>query len=155
VVHRHNGGGDAAASTPKPTAAAVSELKPTITSYAAVGSGFRHDGSAWDTQRYNTPEFAGLKDGVGLILDLGSPASVSAVSFDAGSGPLRVELRSADSRPGSITGWTKVTSNSSASGQTTLDGSKGGKHEYWMIWVTRLGSDNKATISDITVKGLN
>ncbi len=138
--------------TPK-SAVAVAPLSPTVSSFAVSGTGFRKDGSGWVTQTYSTPEFGGLKAGVGLVLDLGSAKSVSGVSFDAGTGPLQVELRSADSRAGSISGWTKVSANSSASGSVTLSGSSGGKHQYWLIWVTRLGSDNRAEITGISVKG--
>jgi hypothetical protein len=127
--------------------AAVSSLDP-----APRGTGFRKRDGGWVTQKYTSREFGNLKDGVGLELDLGAPHTVESVRFDAGSGPLTVELRAGDSG-GSLSAYTAAGSPESASGRTTLTGQDGGKHRYWLIWVTQLGQDNTARISGITVTG--
>jgi hypothetical protein len=128
-------------------AAQISSLDP-----SPGGSGFRESDDAWVTQTYRSRDFGNLKDGVGLELDLGAEHTVESVRFDAGSGPLTVELLAADSA-GQFEAYQSVGSPESASGRTTLSGQDGGAHRYWLIWVTRLGNDNRAQISDVTVAG--
>ena len=100
------------------------------------------------------PKFGSLKPGLGLVLDLGSARGVSSVEFDAGTGPLTVELRSADQMASDISGYAAVGKSISATGSTKLTAPGGGKHRYWMIWVTALGPSAggySASISDIAV----
>jgi len=140
-------GGSAAVAVP----ATITSLDP------AGGSGFRKDsGSAWRTQTYQSAEFGNLKDGVGLLLDLGSAREVATVTLDAVGGPIAVELRSGDEQAASAGGYQKVASADSASGPTTLTPKDAGKHRYWLIWVTRLASQGggyRAVIRDPAVKG--
>jgi hypothetical protein len=140
--------------TPKPVASATVPPKPpaplkfTVSSYTTSGDGFEDKGGTWDTATYKTVKFGNLKPGVGLVLDLGSAKEISSVSFNAETGPMTVELRSADEQP---SGGDRVGGSEQADGKTELDGSKGGKHQYWMIWVTKLGPSYKAVVSDISV----
>ena len=121
--------------------AAAGKLSSTITSLdPSGGSGFRRDGAAWRTQTYVSPDFGGLKDGVGLLLDLGASRTVSRVTFAVAGGPIAVELRAGDSASGSASGFQRVAADPSASGSTTLTVKGGGEHRYWLLWVTELGA---------------
>ncbi|MDU7360346.1 MAG: murein biosynthesis integral membrane protein MurJ [Propionibacteriaceae bacterium] len=53
------------------------------------------DSTTWTTMRYlNRPTMGGLKQGVGLVLDLGKEQEIGAVDITfVGSGPTKVELR--------------------------------------------------------------
>jgi hypothetical protein len=129
----------------------------TITSLdPSGGSGFRREsGSTWRTQTYQSAGFGNLKDGVGLLFDLGSGRQVSTVSFEVVGGPIAVELRAADARAASAGGYRTVASAGSASGPTTLTPKDGGRHRYWLLWVTRLASQDggyRAVIRDPAVK---
>jgi hypothetical protein len=116
------------------------KLPSTITSFdPSGGSGFRRDGAAWRTQTYAGPNFGNLKEGVGLLLDLGASLSVSKVTFEVVGGPIAVELRAGDSAGGATSGYQRVAADPSASGPTTLT-AKGGAHRYWLLWVTKLGA---------------
>ena len=53
-------------------------------------------GSQWTTQRYNSQDFGGLKDGMGLVFDLGEPREVSQVIVDAPGDGGTYEVRTAD-----------------------------------------------------------
>jgi hypothetical protein len=144
---------DSAPQARTPAAAQPVALKPEVSSYTTSGTGFEPDGRAWATQTYNSVTFGNLKPGVGLILDLGSAKDVASVSFTAKTGPLTVELLSADEKPADLSGWKDAVKATSAPGatKTTFDASEAGKQRYWMIWVTKLGPDRKATISGISV----
>jgi hypothetical protein len=141
---------------PKPVASATvppkapAPLKFTVSSYTTSGDGFRDKGNVWDTHTYKTTKFGNLKPGVGLVLDLGSAKEVTSVSFNAETGPMKVELHSADAMPTGTSGGKIVGEATTANGKTVLDASKGGKHQYWMIWVTELGPTRKAVISGIS-----
>ena len=115
------------------------------------GSGFSRDGGNWRTQTYRSRTFGNLKDGVGLLLDLGSAHNVSVVTVPVIEGPLDIELRAGDSAGGAAD-LPKVAAESSASGSVKLDGSKGGKHRYWLVWVTRLGSADRAVLGNPVVR---
>jgi hypothetical protein len=137
--------------TPAATAAPV-KAKIKISSYDPVGgSGFEDKGSTWETQTYKGPKYAGLKKGIGLVLDLGSAKSITSVTFKADTGPQTVELHSLDALPSSGSEGKLVGDVVKADGKTKLDGAKGGKHQYWMIWVTDPGPSWKAVISDVSV----
>jgi hypothetical protein len=125
-------------STPKPTALA----QLTITSFDPKkdGTGFRKDGDSWRTERYASATFGNYKPGVGLVLDLGSARALSAVTLDAVTGPLTVELRTGDNPPTSASSLARVGAAAQATGATTLPATAGGSHRYWMIWVTGLAS---------------
>jgi hypothetical protein len=153
-----------AAPTPTPSVTTTVALKPALSSFAPSGSGFQLDGKTWHTQWYNTETFGNLKSGVGLVLDLGSARELSSVTFDAGKGPLTVGLRAADGLPAgndqaSLSPYAKVGKTATgASGQTTISATDGGKHRYWMLWVTKLGvydaEGYSARITGVSVKAL-
>jgi putative peptidoglycan lipid II flippase len=129
----------------------------TITSLdPSGGSGFRKDsGSTWRTQTYQSADFGNLKDGVGLLLDLGSAREVTTVALEVVGGPIAVELRAGDARAASAAGYRRVARADSASGPTTLTPEDAGRHRYWLVWVTRLASQDggyRAVVRDPAVK---
>jgi hypothetical protein len=137
--------------------AAAATLPVSVSSFdPSGGSGFRSAGPRmWRTQSYQSAEFGNLKSGVGLLLDLGSPRQVETVTFEVVGGSVAVELRAGDERAGSEAGYSRVSSTETASGATTLTAKNGGKHRYWLIWVTRLaGQDGgyRAVLRDPAVK---
>jgi hypothetical protein len=144
-----------AAAKPSATAKPV-VLKFSVSSYSPKNNGFKERGATWKTETYKSATFGNLKEGLGLVFDLGSPQQITSVNFNAVSGPLTVQLRSTDQQPvdqnpvGQSIG-SAVGGSVQASGETKLDASKGGKHQYWMIWVTNLGPTNQAVISGLSV----
>jgi len=132
-------------------------VSATVSSFdPSGGSGFQQgSGSTWRTQTYQSAQFGNLKDGVGLLIDLGSARQVATVTFDAVTGPIAVELRAGDDRASSAGGYRTVATDGSASGPTSLTPKNAGKHRYWLVWVTRLASQNggyRAVISNPVVK---
>lgn len=132
----------------------VSSLDP------AGGSGLRRTGSSpsdavWRTQHYRSAEFGGLKPGVGLLIDLGTPRELDSIRTVVGVPGTSVELRAGDSTS-APDGFRTVDRAGSARGSTSLDATDGGKHRYWLIWVPRLGRDGNgyaAELRGISVRG--
>ena len=97
----------------------------------------------------------GAQQGLGLLLDLGSAREVATVTLEVVGGPIAVELRAGDQRAAAAGGYRVVASADSASGPTTLTPKDAGKHRYWLVWVTRLASQDggfRAVIRDPAVK---
>ena len=117
------------------------KLPSTITSFdPSGGSGFRRDGADWRTQTYTGPNFGNLKEGVGLLVDLGASRTVNAVTLDVVGGPIAVELRAGDSAGTAASGYQRLAADQSATGSTTLTVKDGAKHRYWLVWVTKLAA---------------
>lgn len=105
-------------------------------------AGFAIDGdpaTAWSTERYNSRQLGGLKDGVGIVLGLQDPARISELvltSPDAGwSATIHVS-----SEPGaSLADWGPpvATVDGAASGEHTVDFDAEGGHV--LVWITDLG----------------
>ena len=57
----------------------------------------RDPATYWSTERYDTQDFGGLKEGVGLVLDLGAPEDVTAVEVLATGPGGSYEVRTASS----------------------------------------------------------
>ena len=136
------GSGSSTPSTASAAATPTATTQITVTSFDPKkgGSGFRKEGDGWQTQSYTSATFGNLKPGVGLVLDVGSAQSLSAITVEAVNGPLTLELRAGDSPPTSATSLQQVGGPAQATGSTTLPAGSGGSHRYWMIWVTGLAS---------------
>jgi hypothetical protein len=119
-------------------------IQASVTSFdpSPGGSGFNEQGQVWQTQTYRSAKFGNLKAGAGLVLDLGAAKQLVAVTVNAVNGPLTMELRSADSAATALSGYSLVGSGTSATGTVTFPATSGGKHRYWLIWVTGLASSN-------------
>jgi hypothetical protein len=144
------GGAGPAAAAPVTLDTAISSVDP------SGGSGLRQQGGAWRTQTYASADFGNLKDGVGLLLDLGTARNVTSVDLDAVGGPITVELRAGDERGSDPTAFARVGGAVQASGPTSLPAKDGGRHRYWLVWVTRLAAQDggyRAVIRDPVVRG--
>jgi hypothetical protein len=91
----------------------------------------------WYSQWYATPEFAGLRSGTGLMLDLGTTETVTNLGLTLGSTPgtdLQVRVGSTPS-----VDLPTVASASGVGGAVRL-GTNSAKGRYVLIWFTRLPS---------------
>jgi eukaryotic-like serine/threonine-protein kinase len=127
--------------------------------YDPQGTGGEHaysapkatDGSAstyWMTEHYNSQDFGGLKDGVGLVLDAGSSETVKQLTVTTPTPGFTAEIQVGDSQSGPFT----VDSSSQTVGATTtftLDGKSG---RYYVVWITQLPPGLRAEISEVTAK---
>ena len=95
--------------------------------------------TAWETVRYRTPDFGRLKDGVGLLFDLGSPVKVRTVEIAFARKGVAVELRAATNRGSSAAAYRRVAGDDEAAERTTLrPAATEPAARYWLVWITRL-----------------
>jgi hypothetical protein len=93
-------------------------------------------GTAWRSERYDTPDFGGIKKGVGLALDLGDPTAVSTVTLTAPGTDGAVELRAGDSPD--YDGSTLVAKGRVDGGKVVLTAAKPVQTRYLLVWFTRV-----------------
>ncbi|HVE98918.1 MAG TPA: serine/threonine-protein kinase [Mycobacteriales bacterium] len=95
--------------------------------------------TAWETVRYRSADFGNLKEGVGLLFDLGSPVKVRSVEIAFAQKGVAVELRAAATNSDSADGFRVVAADDDAGERTTLKPSATEPAaRFWLVWLTRL-----------------
>ncbi|MFC6085563.1 protein kinase family protein [Sphaerisporangium aureirubrum] len=114
------------------------------------------DGKAsteWHTTTYQSAELGRLKDGVGLLLDMGKEVSVADVVVSLGNAPgSTIELRVGDSAD--LGALRRAAKQENVSGTVTLTPDKPASGQYVLIWFTRLPAFEgkfRGTIYDVVV----
>jgi serine/threonine-protein kinase len=120
-----------------------------VTAYDPYGDGHEHDGDApkatdssvgsyWETEDYHS-SFADIgKQGVGLVLDAGHPVQLQQLGLVTQTPGFTAVIRAGDSAGGP---FEDVSASQLASGQTKFI-LHGGKHRYYVIWITQLPPGN-------------
>jgi eukaryotic-like serine/threonine-protein kinase len=98
-------------------------------------------GTAWRTEGYNQ-NLGTLKQGVGLVLDLGSPKAAGRLTLTLPPGDgAALTIYGSDSLPDSLDGWgNQLAGPKTAADRVTFD-LGGGRHQYLLVWFTSLPSD--------------
>jgi serine/threonine protein kinase len=99
--------------------------------------------SRWQTEGYNQnlgP--GGIKQGVGLVLDLGRPQEVAKLTLTLDpTGGSAVTIYGSDDRPPTLAGWTELGDLKTAEDKATFD--LKGSHRYLLIWFSSLPRDGE------------
>jgi serine/threonine-protein kinase len=109
------------------------------------------DGNAatdWQTEIYNSPDFGGLKSGLGLVVSAGSAVKLTSLTVRTPTPGFEARILVGNSSSG---GFSVDSATKSVSSTTTfsLDGKSG---SYYVVWLTRLPSGGRAEISEVTAK---
>ena len=94
--------------------------------------------TAWTTDRYDSAALGGLKSGVGLLLDLGSPTALRTVQVGLTAPGASLQVRAADTVGVSAESFRLVASVRDTGQLATLLLPPGAKGRYWLVWLTRL-----------------
>jgi hypothetical protein len=97
--------------------------------------------TAWRTEGYNQ-NLGALKQGVGLVLDLGSPKEAGKLTLTLPPGDgAELTIYGSNERPDSLEGWgDPIEGPQAAAGRVTFD-LDGGRHQYVLVWFTSLPLD--------------
>ena len=112
--------------------------------------------TGWTTKTYNDPFGpAGLKDGVGLLLDLGAPKEITEVEVRTPSGTTDLELRVAAEAGTALEDFEPVSTARNVDRRALLrpDGVRG---RYLLVWLTALPPYEgrfRGEISEVVVTG--
>ncbi len=131
-----------------------------VTAFDPQGDGTEHDdraqlavdgdaGTSWTTQLYYNDPLGGLKDGVGLVVDLGAQRSVGAVTLELDGQGSDVELRAAPADddaepPEDPEDFRPVARTVGAAGRTTLSPERAVDARYLLVWFTDLPAVGEA-----------
>jgi hypothetical protein len=97
------------------------------------------DATVWNTNIYRQQLGpGGLKEGVGLLLDLGSQHAVSSVTVTLVGDATDLQVRLADEQGGQLDDYRPVGDASEASGRAVVRLSKPADARYVLIWLTKL-----------------
>jgi serine/threonine-protein kinase len=108
----------------------------------------RNPATAWYTQIYGSPQFGGILNALGLVLDAGSPVKLATLTVESPTPGFTAEIKVGASAQGPF----QVASSSRTVGSRTtftLDGKSG---RYWVVWITDLPSGGKAEITEVTAR---
>jgi serine/threonine protein kinase len=120
-----------------------------VTDFDPLGEGKERTGSVpnaydddpttvWETERYRSAAFGGLKEGVGLLVDFGAPTRVSRVELVTTGGGVTLELRTADEAPAQPEDLRVVASGTARDPGLVLTPPGGTAARWYLLWVTGL-----------------
>jgi serine/threonine-protein kinase len=113
--------------------------------------------TAWTTESYRQADVGG-KPGVGLILELGETAKVTAVNLQAGAG-LTVEVYTSDQPGTTLDDWGEPTGTGEGLGtDATIAVTDPTPSKYVLVWLTKLPPDGEGSfvgrIAEVSVRGV-
>jgi hypothetical protein len=110
--------------------------------------------TAWSTLEYRgSPKFGNLKDGVGIVLDLGSSQSLKGMTIVTTTPGASVEVRTADQPADNLDGF-KTAAHGKLDATTDMTFDKPVKARFVLVWITALvPSDNgfSADLAEVAV----
>lgn len=124
---------------------------------AADGS----DATAWRTSQYfGSADFAGLKDGVGLVLDLGAQRELTSVEVRVGDAPTSLSVYTSSTRksaPRSPVGMRLVASRRNVTGAVKMDLEDQVLSRYVVVWLRRVPEVSpgvfQGQVQEVVVRG--
>ncbi len=158
------GGDDTAATTTTTPAATDTPLSVTATtSFDPQGDDGEENEStaalaidddpatAWVTSTYNSADFGGLKDGVGLVLTLDRAAALASLTVTSGTPGWTADVYVAAAPASDLAGWGQPVATGQAMGAETTVDLGGADGAAVLIWVTGLPEGRKVEIGDVVV----
>jgi hypothetical protein len=96
-------------------------------------------GTAWSSEHYDSPDFGGLKDGVGLAIDAGSTVAAKSMTIRALTTGYDAEIYEVNgSPPSELSGWGRPVANISDGGERETVTLPGKAAKSFLIWITKL-----------------
>jgi eukaryotic-like serine/threonine-protein kinase len=117
-------------------------------------AGYAFDGDAntsWSSENYNSPEWGGLKPGVGLIFELDSSSELSAFELDTPLSGWTAEIYVSDQEHQQLEGWGDpvATFDTSDSGTARVEFEAEGSHV--LLWFTRASDSGVVEVTDVRI----
>jgi serine/threonine protein kinase len=92
--------------------------------------------TSWRADLYNTADFGNLKDGVGVVIDLGRRHRLEQIALRTTTPGIRYEIRVADAPADELRGWRVVGSVAEATGLDAVRFEQAPTTRYVLVWVT-------------------
>ncbi len=108
--------------------------------------------TVWDTETYEVGFEGANKDGVGLYVDAGAPVAARQVDVTTSTPGFTAAVYGANDVPDDIEGWTKLSSDLTIGAEQDIPLDTGGQSfRYYLLWITDLPEDGKATVKELSV----
>jgi eukaryotic-like serine/threonine-protein kinase len=137
-----NSGGGGGTSEIRLSAGSASEFDPeadgreTGTEQLAIDS--NPTGTAWTTEHYDTQDFGGLKDGVGLALDAGATVAAKSIDIRSSTPGWDAEIYEVNDSPASeLSGWGQPVARITDGGGHETIALPGKPAQSFLIWITK------------------
>jgi eukaryotic-like serine/threonine-protein kinase len=102
----------------------------------------------WETERYGSVDFGGLKDGVGIVVDAGRPVKLGSLSIvsDTPGYSARIEAGASSNGP-----FDAVSPSRTVGSRTAFSLSVDQPKRYYLVWITRLAPGYARThVNEVT-----
>jgi eukaryotic-like serine/threonine-protein kinase len=98
-------------------------------------------GTAWSSEHYDSPEFGGLKDGVGLAIDAGQSVTAKSMIIKALTPGYDAEIYEVNGSPVSeLSGWGEPVATIADGGESETVSLPGKPAQSFLIWITKAPS---------------
>ncbi|HEV7653333.1 MAG TPA: protein kinase family protein [Mycobacteriales bacterium] len=114
--------------------------------------------TSWRTARYKrSSAFGGLKSGIGIAYDFGSPTALQQITVITDRPGVRVQIRAGNTTDAAEAETYPVVSPAQTlTASTTFPIAKGTSARYYIVWLTQLTSDGNGqywgSVSEVTFK---
>ena len=96
-------------------------------------------GTAWSSEHYDTADFGGLKDGVGLAIDAGSTVTAKSMVIKALTPGYGAQIyQVGGSPPSELSGWGQPVATIADGGDTETVPLPGRAAQSFLIWITKM-----------------
>jgi hypothetical protein len=112
--------------------------------------------TVWSTEQYRQRDVGGLKSGVGLVVDLGTPKNVERVEVLGPDSDWSAQVYTSDTVPEALAGWGAPRFTGTGLGpQAQLDLQPGPRSQYVLLWITDLppGNPYRLRVAEVRLVG--
>jgi hypothetical protein len=103
-------------------------------------------GTFWDTERYTTQQFGGLKSGLGLVLAAGNAVKLSRLIVHTLTPGFTAVVRAGDSPSGPFSN----DSSQQTVQSTTAFALNGATSRYYVLWITELPPNDYVRVTEVS-----
>jgi hypothetical protein len=123
--------------------------------------------TGWEPDHYNSAKFGNIKSGMGILIDLGAPHTVTSVKVDLSTAGATAQLRYGAADPGDTRAgdqqinqtYPKIAEFAHHDGTTMAFGGfdPDARYQYLLLWITEMPPDGAGryfvAVQEITVQG--
>jgi eukaryotic-like serine/threonine-protein kinase len=103
----------------------------------------------WHTEHYNSAAFGNLKNGVGIVLDAGTPVRPSSITIQSSTPGYTADIKAGASSNGP---FDTVSNSMEVGSRTTFQLSVDPARRYYLVWITKLPGDAlRAAVNEVTI----